>query len=181
MSGLLLGRIGHWRNMKYLICGFMGCGKSTLLAKFEANSNTYQCYDLDHEIHSQHGSDFNSLGEFIEANGWDHFRRVEMELLDDFLARDQPLVLALGGGALSGVNLTKIKKNESAKLIFLDVPFEVCLERISGDSNRPMLKLGEEKLQQLYSERLPLYKCADIQLDLDKINQIDSPEQFQGL
>jgi hypothetical protein len=44
-----------------------------------------------------------------------------------------------------------------------------------------MLKLGEEKLQQLYSERLPLYKCADIQLDLDKINQIDSPEQFQGL
>ena len=167
--------------MKYFICGFMGSGKSTVLKKLRANSDAYKYFDLDYEIHSNYGDSFDSLGEFIEAKGWDHFRRVETEMIESFLSCDEPLVIALGGGALSGLNLSKIKGKRDCLLVFLDIPFEVCLERILGDSNRPLLKLGREKLEQLYFDRLPHYKCADIQLDLDKINQIHDPDQFKEL
>ncbi len=165
--------------MKFLICGFMGSGKSTLLEKFEINSEAYGLYDLDAEIHRLHGGDFPTLGEFIESRGWDHFRRMESETLEDFLNKDESLVLALGGGAVSGVNLSKIKKKEGTKLVFLDTPFEVCLERISGDANRPLVKLGEEKLRELYEERLPLYKCADIQIGPEEQEALASPEQLE--
>lgn len=165
--------------MKFLICGFMGSGKSTLIEKFDVNSSAYMSYDLDNEIHKLHGADFSTLGEFIESKGWDHFRRVETETLENFLNKDESLVLSLGGGAVSGVNLSKIKKSEGVKLVYLDVPFEVCFERISGDSKRPLVKLGKEKLQDLYNERLPLYKCAEIQLSVGQIEQLESPEQLQ--
>jgi len=157
----------------------MGSGKSTLLEKFAVNSSSYKYFDLDSEIHKLHGVGFSSLGEFIESKGWDHFRRVETEIMEDFLNKDESLVLSLGGGAVSGVNLSKIKKSEDAKLVYLDVPFEVCFERISGDSNRPLVKLGKEKLQNMYNERLPLYKCAEIQLTVGQIEKLESPEQLQ--
>ncbi|TNF30374.1 MAG: shikimate kinase [Deltaproteobacteria bacterium] len=165
--------------MKYLLCGFMGSGKSTLLEKFKIKSEGYKFYDLDDEILHLHGQDFETLGEFIEARGFDHFRRMETETLESFLGKDEPMVMALGGGAISGVNLSKIKQSEQAKLVFLDTPFEVCFERISGDANRPLVKLGKEKLLELYQERLALYKCADIQIKTEMMETLTSPSQLE--
>ena len=92
--------------MKYFICGFMGSGKSTVLKKLRANSDAYKYFDLDYEIHSNYGDSFDSR-EFIEAKGWDHFRRVETEMIESFLSCDEPLVIALGGGALEALTYRK--------------------------------------------------------------------------
>lgn len=165
--------------MKYLLCGFMGSGKSTLLEKIKIKSEGYSFYDLDEEILRLHGQDFETLGEFIEARGFVHFRRTETETLESFLEKDESLVMALGGGAISGVNLSKIKQSKQTKLVFLDTPFEVCFERISGDANRPLVKLGKEKLLELYQERLALYKCADIQLNAEALETLSSPSQLE--
>lgn len=87
--------------MKILICGFMGSGKTSLLEKLKKNSGSYAAFhDLDDVLLGRFGESFKSLGDLIEYRGWDYFRRVESEVLGEFLsASDENLVLALGGGA----------------------------------------------------------------------------------
>ncbi|MCO4792116.1 MAG: AAA family ATPase [Bacteriovoracaceae bacterium] len=164
--------------MIYLLCGFMGSGKSTLLKKFSKNTNTYQCFDLDEEIFKKAGQGFKSLAEFIESKGWDHFRRRESETLEEFLKSSHDTVLALGGGAVSGVNVAKIKGFKEARMVYLNCPFEVCFERIADDKSRPLVKLGKEKLLDLYNERVPLYELAQIHLSSEQLAKIESPEQL---
>jgi shikimate kinase len=75
--------------------------------------------------------------------------------------------LALGGGALTGV------KNDGAKLVFLDTPFELCYERITNDFNRPLVSLKKEELRKLYNERLTLYRQANLILGERERKEID--------
>lgn len=75
--------------------------------------------------------------------------------------------------------MAKIKGNSECRLVFLDTPFDVCFERISGDTgSRPLVKLGRDRLYELYEERLPFYQLAELKLDMAQIAEINRPEQL---
>ena len=52
----------------------------------------------------------------------------------------------------------KAAKDADAAVIFLDVPFETCYERIKDDTNRPIVvNSTKEQLEELYNSRRDVY------------------------
>ncbi len=148
----------------------MGAGKSFLLNSIEAPD--WIKFELDHVIE---GAEMSSIPQIFEEKGEKRFRKLELEHLHSLLRLNGNLLISLGGGALSDQALELINE-ENGILVWLDVPFETCLSRIDGDSNRPLLKQGEAKLLKLYKSRLKNYAKSQLQLgesDIIKLRTID--------
>ena len=142
--------------MKYLICGFSGAGKSSLLNKIKNDSQykEYEFYDLDSELLKVFKKD--SITELVESIGWEEFRQAEQETLNLLLQKSN-IWIALGGGSLNEKNVDFFYESKDIKVLFLDTPIEVCLERIKAAGDRPLLAEGEDFLRNLYKSRLPIY------------------------
>lgn len=134
----------------------MGAGKTHLLGELKAYfGEKFQYIDLDDYILDQFGSDFESLGTYIENLGFEDFRAMEAGALTE-LSKLSNIIIALGGGSLNAK--TKPILDENFKGLHLDVPFEKCFERFKGDTNRPLASLPEHQLRDLYFKRNELYK-----------------------
>jgi shikimate kinase len=162
--------------VKILICGFMGAGKSTLLAKFDQNSLGFECLDLDVVLSKKLGIAPDMLGSWVEQNGWEKFRKFESDSLLELTLLNKDLVIALGGGTLTGEMLNHLQKQAGTYLIHLDVPLEVCLNRVKGDLNRPLLKMKLAELENLYKARHEYFSQAHLSLTSEEINLIDGLE-----
>ncbi len=160
--------------MNILICGFMGAGKSTFLRQINPQDAGYLSYDLDVEVTKELGILPHELGDWLRLNSMADFRLLEIEILKRLIRERTNKVIALGGGTPEAMGFEEIF--DRVKMIYLDVPFEVCFERIKDDKNRPLVSLGRENLKRLYEERLPLYKKAHIILNEDEIKEIVSLE-----
>lgn len=150
------------------ICGFMGAGKTTIGQKL-AEKLDCPFLDLDDRIVEKAGK---SIPEIFTESGEGKFRTVERKALLE-VARNYKGVVALGGGSLQNQHLLDHLKLNGL-LIFIESPMPVILDRISRDSNRPLLldeqgeakdrKTLEKELKVLYRDRLPLYRQAAISL-----------------
>lgn len=150
---------------KILICGFMGAGKSTFLHHLE--SAPFEKIELD----KCYGD---SPSKMINEKGMNYFRSIEAKTLTDLLNNEQKLLISLGGGSLNEQNLPQILDNPRVRIIYLDVPFETCFERIKGDPSRPLALLDEMSLKNLYKERLKVYQNAHIRIDYKQIKEIQN-------
>jgi len=161
-------------HKKVLICGFMGCGKSTLLSDLEQPG--LRCLDLDDYIFEQYAAEYKDLGSFIRKVGWQEFRRVESLALKSLVADGSgDLLLALGGGTLDSADNERYIEQSEANLLWLDVDFDVCMNRIAGDHNRPLLsEKSLEELKDLYLKRREVYKRANKKLNEGEISKIKS-------
>lgn len=148
----------------------MGAGKSFLLSQMQ-NSNLRHL-DMDEDIAAQNSVP--AVNQLIEMYGWDFFRRLEREYLDN-LVRQEKFIVALGGGAVRSETMNELKKHVT--LVWLDTPFEICYQRIL-DSERPLRPLSKEELLKLYLERSNFYIQADIRLDLVTINRIKKADDL---
>lgn len=148
------------------IVGFMGSGKTTF-GKMLAEKLSYTFVDLDQLIEE---SSQMKIRDIFEIFGEDRFREIESVRLKE-LARAREVVVACGGGIVEWEeNLRTLKENFF--VIYLNVPFQICLERIRGDSSRPLVKLGSEKLQEIYHRREPLYRqVSDIVFDQERLDK----------
>lgn len=162
--------------MNILVCGFMGSGKTTFVTSFEGNDLGFLTYDLDHVVADHLGITHLELGEWINKNTLQKFRDVEMEVLSNLVNQRTMKIIALGGGTPSAEHFWDLK--DLTKLVFLDVPFETCFNRIKNDKNRPLTALGEEGLRELYQKRLPLYRKADLILSETEIKEIEGLESL---
>lgn len=134
----------------------MGAGKSHFLKELLTQlGDKYQYIDLDDYILDTVGQDFESLGKYIEDLGLEDFREIEFAALSELSKLDN-LIIALGGGTIT--SKTKPILDKDFLGFHIDVPFEKCLERIKGDSNRPLASLPEDQLRDLYFERDKLYR-----------------------
>ena len=150
---------------KLFLAGFMGAGKSSFLQKLQKNGDSYRFIDLDLEISE-------NLAELIEKVGWESFRRMEQDLLSDLISSEDKMVIALGGGAFRE---TLVKEGLT---IWLNIPFDVCFERIKESRDRPLAKLSREDLQKLYDERALIYQKCEYVLNLDQLQEINSLEDL---
>jgi shikimate kinase/3-dehydroquinate synthase len=132
------------------LVGFMGAGKSTLAADVALRTGR-PFVDLDDEIERRSGS---TVVELFRA-GEPHFREVEEEIACDVLARVEPHVLALGGGAVLSER-TRRTLHDRATTVLVSVRVDDAWERVR-DSDRPLAQ-DRDRFAALWKERQPLYE-----------------------
>jgi len=159
-----------------VITGFMGCGKSRVARALAQNLNV-SFVDLDESITTRTGK---TPAQLITEDGEPAFRRIETDTLREVLKSSEAGVIALGGGAwIEAANRELINEYDCSS-VWLDVPFEVCWNRIeTGAEDRP---LGRTRAQAaaLYERRKPAYELANIRVpvagheDLDELTALIS-------
>lgn len=154
---------------KILMAGFSGAGKTSLVRALKSSApEDWDLFDdLDHIILKNHGKKCTSISQLIEVEGWDKFRLWERQELESWLKEEGRGVLSLGGGTLSPIVWGLFGKNRKIKFCYLIVPFETAWERLMGDSSepRPMVKLGQLKLLELFTERSKVFDQIQWKLD----------------
>jgi shikimate kinase/3-dehydroquinate synthase len=88
------------------------------------------------------------------------FRAREAEVVRNVLQRGDPVVVDLGGGAVTTPAVRALLE-ERATVVWIDVDLEVAWQRVEG-TDRPLAQSFEE-FKRLYDERRPIYaEVADV-------------------
>ena len=130
----------------------MGAGKTTV-GREVARATARPFVDLDAEIERRHGP----LPALFETRGEGEFRRIEEQLASDALSRDEPSVLALGGGAVTSP-ATRERLARRAFTVWLTVDVDEAWRRVEG-SDRPLARTAES-FRRLFDERARVYESA---------------------
>ena len=130
------------------LVGFMGAGKTTT-GREVARLTSRPFVDLDEEIERRHGPI-----PVLFADGEPGFRRLEEETAAEVLARDEPAVVALGGGAV-GRDATRERLTRRAFTVWLEVAVEEAWARV-GRGERPLAQ-DEAEFRRLFDERTAVY------------------------
>lgn len=134
------------------LCGFMGCGKSAI-GMLLAQKLGCEFYDMDEYIVRREKM---KIPEIFAEKGEKYFREAETAALRELSQKRG--VIACGGGAMLKKENAEIA-SEKGIVVYIDVPFETCYSRISGDGNRPIVMNNtKEELEFIYDSRVPLYK-----------------------
>src|SRR5436190_16715857 len=109
----------------------MGCGKTTV-ARELARQLAAEPVDLDLFVSDREGR---SPAEIIAVDGEPAFREIETRALNDVLTNTGAQIISLGGGTWTiPANRTLIALHDCAA-VWLDVPFDLCWQRIIGGSD----------------------------------------------
>ena len=134
------------------LCGFMGCGKSTV-GKILARKNGCSFIDMDDYIVEREGM---TIPQIFSEKGEKYFRDTETAVIGELA--EKGAVIACGGGAMLKKENAEIA-SENGIVVYIDIPFEVCYGRISGDTNRPLVMNNtKEQLEEIYNDRVPVYR-----------------------
>ena len=177
--------------MKIVLTGFMGAGKSAT-GKILARKLNLEFIDTDSIIEERAGQ---SIKKIFSLQGETFFRSLEKKMIAGVAEKDGVVIAAGGGAILDPANRKNLKKNGT--IIFLMVSPGEIRKRVAGDASRPLLnappKVGapfmapagstrlrqghvgrvnrtptkEKTIKNLLSQRLPLYRKADICVDTD--------------
>jgi shikimate kinase len=151
----------NFSNNIFLV-GLMGAGKTTVGKQLAAElAKTF--HDSDHEIERRTGVRISLI---FEIEGEAGFRAREAQVVDQ-LTQLSNVVVATGGGAvLDPANREHLASR--GLVVYLHGQPKDLWQRTRYDKGRPLLQNTDplEKLQQLYSQRDPLYReIADLVVD----------------
>lgn len=134
------------------LCGFMGAGKSTV-GKALAKELNWPLLDTDQLIEEAYGPIPNIFAEHGEA----YFRQLEAELANT-LSNMEKVIISTGGGFVLSEAVQKQLKGSS--VVYLEVPFEECYERIHC-SDRPLVRANSrEQLHEIFQKRDQIYRSV---------------------
>lgn len=137
-----------------VLTGFMAAGKTTV-GREVARLAERRFVDLDDEIERLHGS----IPTLFER-GEQHFRQVEAQVLEQALAIQEPLVLALGAGAVSSPHSRALLARADTLVLQLDVDVELAWQRVRTQGiDRPLAR-DEPAFRKLFAERAELYRAV---------------------
>ncbi|MFY0601043.1 MAG: shikimate kinase [Cyclobacteriaceae bacterium] len=146
-------------NQRIFLIGLPGTGKSHFGEKL-AEETGYSFYDLDDAIEEKEGR---KISEIFEVEGEAYFRKVESETLHSFSEKDK-FILATGGGSpcfYSGIEFM----NEYGITVYLKEEKTVLIDRLSGESHRPLMQSDVgKKIDELLETRSQFYDQADISI-----------------
>lgn len=145
-----------------VIAGFMGSGKTTVAGALARLLNC-SSIDLDQVITTSSGR---TPGVIIEQDGEQSFREIETSTLKDVLKRSTALVIALGGGAWTLQRNRDLISECGGITVWLDVPLELCWERILATKAERPLAPDLPQTRALYAERRPLYALAQLHIEV---------------
>jgi len=166
-KNILAGQVGSAQRRApfagIALIGLRGAGKSTL-GKLLAKKIGWNFVELNKEIEAQNGL---SVAEIIALYGQEGFRRMEQAALQQLLARNEPTVLATGGGIVSEP-LTFDLVLSSFYTIWLKAEPEEHMARVRGQGDlRPMAddRSAMAELRNILVSREPLYARANAMVD----------------
>jgi len=138
--------------MNITLIGFSGVGK-TLFGSELAEKLDYVFIDTDELISKSKGL---SINELLEKTGEDVFKRIEEQaILDLDLSSD--CVIATGGSVIYSTRTMNYSRVHSI-IFFLNEPLDSIKERIGGFELRGIVGLSSRTIEEIYTERLPLYQ-----------------------
>jgi len=152
-----------------ILIGFKSAGKSSVGIAL-AKELKRPFIDLDEKIEQaykkERGERF-SCREIMKHRGESYFRKLEHKVLNEIITTEEPLVLALGGGApLEGNNRKLIREH---KIIEISAPAMVVFDRIMANGRPSFFPTSEvplETFQRMWKEREPQYKkLADFTIE----------------
>ncbi|MCX6539132.1 MAG: shikimate kinase [Acidobacteria bacterium] len=146
------------RADKVYLVGFMGAGK-TSLARELARRLDWKVEDVDDRIESH---ERRTVREIFAQSGETHFRMIERLVVRDLLPLRHVVVATGGGTFVDADNRAAIMADGT--VFWLDVPFQVLLDRIPLDGSRPLAP-NRTQMEQLYLMRLAAYVQAHVRLD----------------
>lgn len=145
--------------MRIFLTGMPGSGKSTS-GKMLAEKMKYPFLDLDELIETKESRSISSI---FEQDGEAYFRQVESDVLKSTVRDNEKMVLSTGGGTPCFLDNTYFMKKKG-KVVFLDIPIDILIERLKNEKHRPLLQTEKElrdTLNELYNKRIEVYNEAD--------------------
>lgn len=141
----------------WILIGMMGSGKSTI-GRLLAEQLDVEFLDTDLLLQHRFGR---SVSAIFDVYGEATFRDHETSVLRGLEPRKG--VLATGGGVvLREINWQELRR--LGKTVFLEIPVEVLIERLSvSRRKRPLLAFEDwqDRYRRLYEERIQMYRKAD--------------------
>jgi len=142
------------------LTGFMGSGKTTVAEEL-SKALALPSKDTDKHITKMQGREIPVI---FESEGEKAFRSYETASLKDLPTEN--IIISTGGGiVLSEKNRSFMKQNGT--MIYLHCEPEEIVKRLEGDTSRPLLAGDnkQEKINTIFTERLPLYREADYEIE----------------
>ncbi len=161
--------------MNIALIGYRGTGKSTI-GKLVAERTDLDLANLDALIIEKAGM---SIPMIVETYGWDQFRDLETQVLEETVAKDD-LLLDCGGGIIVRPENREILLR-TAEVFWLTASVETIARRISEDNQRPSLtgKSFVEEISEVLKERGPLYRRSSAHvIDTDTVNAEEAALQI---
>ena len=150
-----------------VLIGMPGSGKSTvgiILAKMISRDFV----DTDISIQMSQGR---SLQDIVDMEGHMVLRQIEEDIIQDLMCVDH--VIATGGSAVYSHSAMKHLKSNGV-VVFLNVDLPTLKSRIHNFETRGLARRPEQSLEDLFEERLNLYKkYADIMIECGNLDQDD--------
>lgn len=143
--------------MNIVLIGMRGAGKTTV-SKLLSKKLKKPYMETDDLVVKKAKM---NIPKIIENHGWDYFRDVESEVVDEICQKDDIVISCGGGVVVRPKNIEALKKH--GKIFWLKVSVPTLLERIGEDPNRPSLtgkKSRREDMEEVLKERLELYQNA---------------------
>jgi shikimate kinase len=131
-----------------VLIGPMGSGKTTYGKKLARNL-ALSFTDTDRVISAQHGD----ISEIFAKHGEPFFRALETEALSDAL--ESGGVVATGGGVVIKPENRELLAGH--RVLYLETSAQYTANRLDT-KRRPLLAGGENRWQQIFAERQPLYE-----------------------
>jgi shikimate kinase len=162
--------------MNLYLIGYRGAGKSTV-GRLVAQALDWSMVDTDDWIESNQAK---SIRQIFQELGESGFRDLEQAAIAQVAELPEPVVVALGGGAVLRTANRQVLSN-TGRIVWLDATDEQLYERICADSNsgerRPNLTDlgGFAEVAEVLSVRRPIYReLAELTID----TQGKSPDQI---
>lgn len=162
-------------QVNIILIGMAGSGKSSI-GRLLAKAMSRHFTDTDNLMEKAAGC---SLQEVIESRGLNGFRLLEENILLNLNIVNH--VIATGGSTVySQRGMLHLKKN--GVVFFLNVKLSLLQARIRNFNNRGLVRLPEQSFEELYSERMPLYrKYADYIFNCGEMNKKEICTQLVSL
>ena len=133
------------------LVGMAGAGKSSI-GKQLADHLGFSFTDSDLLIEAEHKE---SLQRVLDKFGKENFLKIEEKVLMSIEFNNT--VLATGGSAIFSQLAMDYLRSRSS-IIFIKVPYNKIVERVSNFSERGVLKTSDQTIQEAFVERQSLYK-----------------------
>lgn len=164
-------RLGGTRVAIGLV-GLRGAGKSTAGAGLAARLGA-PFVEVDAAVEARAGM---PLGELFADHGVSRYRALEREVLDELLGTGRAVVFATGGSMVTDP-ATWADLRRRARTAWLRARPETHLRRVEAQGDhRPMRGRRDAlaELRVLLAEREPLYALADLTVDTDRLDLLET-------
>ena len=166
------------QNNLITLIGMMGTGK-TKLGNLVAKKLNFNFYDTDAIIERN----FNMLiKDIFTIHGELFFRKVEKEeiysIINHAKISKEKAVISIGGGAFDNL-YTRNLLLKNTKVIWLNTPTDILVDRVGNGSKRPMLK-GDIKnsIKVILKKRIKYYILSHYKLDTEQLSKKEITDQI---